>query len=381
MSIRSSIPGLSDALRRSILLGLVGGLVFTGCLPYSCQREANETLFSSDSVSRRVAQETAVDTLQPGATLTGTKAHPIAYPRTVRFLANGRLAASDAKRNSLFFFGPESTFRRELTDSAFAVPYLIGVRGGEGNSDRFPEDTLVVFSAESDRVDFVTSEGRRPARSATIERPAPETLVYMLATDTNLYAKVVGRHTGAILARLDETGQPAARIELGGTYWRHAGFLRAWGDSLLSLSGFRPVVHRLPSDFSDHTQPDSLSLVGFDSPMLERSYAYAQDDVDKPPLLSASAAPVGDTLFVLNLRPGWVQIDAYDRSGALRRRLVERHEAGNRNFYPVDLDVRRTNAGYQFAVAVRSPKPRIELFRWRPGPSGPTSRPDAPTAE
>jgi hypothetical protein len=134
----------------------------------------------------------------------------------------------------------------------------------------------------------------------------------------------------------------------------------------VSLSGFRPVVHRLPPDFSAETQPDSLSLVGFDSPMLDRSYAYAQDDVDKPPLLSASAAPVGDTLFVLNLRPGWVQIDAYDRSGRLLNRLVERHDAGDSNFYPVDLDARRTDAGYKFAIAVRSPNPQIELFRWRP---------------
>jgi len=125
-------------------------------------------------------------------------------------------------------------------------------------------------------------------------------------------------------------------------------------------------VHRLPRGFSSETQPDSLSLVGFDSPMLDRSRAYAQGDVDKPPLLTASAAPVGDTLFVLNLRPGWVQIDAYDRQGRLLRRLVERHDAGNSDFYPVDLDARRTNGGYAFAVAVRSPDPQVEVFRWLP---------------
>jgi hypothetical protein len=282
----------------------------------------------------------------------------------VRFLPDGGLAASDAKRNSLFLFGPDGPFRREVTDSAFAVPYLIGVRP----ADRSQADTLVVFNAESDHVDFVTRAGRHPARAVTIERPAPETLVYMLATDAQLYTKIVGQNTGATLARLDDRGRAVARIDLEGAYWRHAGFLRAWGDSVLSLSGFRPVVHRLPPDFSDRTRPDSLSLVGFDSPMLERSYAYAQDDVDKPPLLTPSAAAVGDTLFVLNLRPGWVQIDAYDRSGGLLRRLVEPHDAGDRNFYPVDLDVRRTDAGYRFAVAVRSPEPRVELFDWHRTP-------------
>ncbi len=367
MDNRFSILDISKALRRSILLGMIGLLTFTGCLPYSCRRDPNETLFPADSLSRQVARRTPADTLQPEATLTGPRAHPLAYPRTVRFLDDGGLVASDAERNSLFRFGPEGTFRREQADSAFAVPYLAGIRADERSSptDR-REDTLVVFNAETDRVDFVTSEGRHPARTMPIERPAPETLVYMLATDTSLYAKVVGQNTGASLSRLDETGRRVAKMDLGGAYWRHAGFLRAWGDSLVSLSGFRPVVRRVPPDFSAEAHPDSLSLVGFDSPMLERSHAYAQDDVDKPPLLSASAAPVGDTLFVLNLRPGWVQIDAYDRSGRLLRRLVERHEAGNRDFYPVDLDARRTDAGYRFAVAVRSPKPQIDLFRWRP---------------
>jgi hypothetical protein len=339
-----------------VLFGLVGLLVFTGCLPYSCRREANEALFPADSLSRRVAQQTPADTLRPVATLTGPEAHPLEYPRTVRFLNDGRIAASDARRNSLFLFGPDGAFRRELADSAFAVPYLVGSRG----------DTLVVFNAETNRIDFVTGEGRLPRLTRTYERPAPETLVYVLATDTSLYAKAVGRDTGASLARLDATGRPAAQIELSGAYWRHAGFLRAWGDSLVSLSGFRPVVHRLPRGFSAGARPDSLSLVGFDSPMLERSYAYAQDDVSNPPLLTASAAPAGDTLFVLNLRPGWVQVDAYDRQGRLQRRLVERHDTGDSNFYPVDLDVRHTETGLLFAVAVRSPDPHIQLFRWTP---------------
>jgi hypothetical protein len=341
-------------LFRGLLLSAL--LVLSGCLPYSCRPDANEALFPADSLSRQVARDTPADTLRQKATLTGPKAHRLAYPRTVRFRQNGQIAASDAKRNSLFFFGADGAFQRELADSAFAVPYLIGVRS----------DTLVVFNAETDRIDFVTREGRVPNRSLPYERPAPETLVYMLATDTSLYAKAVGRDTGASLVRLDETGTPVARIELGGTYWRHAGFLRAWDDHLLSLSGFRPTVRRLPLDFSAGARPDSLSLVGFDSPMLERSYAYSQGDVSNPPLLTASAAPVGDTLFVLNLRPGWVQIDAYDRQGRLQRRLVEPHDVGNSNFYPVDLDVRRTADGYAFAVAVRSPEPQVKLFRWSP---------------
>lgn len=347
---------MSRVLRRTVLLIGGGLLFFTGCLPYSCQREPNEALFPADSVSRRVAQDAPVDTLQSIARSKGTEDHPLTYPRTVRFTHEEGLAVSDAKRNSLFRFRRDGTFRREVQDTAFAVPYLIGTR----------EDTLVVFNAGADRVDFVVEGRRLSGQAVSYERPAPETLVYMLAADTALYAKVVGQNTGSQIARLDETGEVTARTTFDGPYWRSAGFLRAWGDSVLSLSGFRPLVHHLPRGFGQGAPADSFSLVGFDSPMLERSFAYASGDVDKPPLLSASAAPVGDTLFVLNLRPGWVQIDAYDRSGRLQHRLVERHDGGDRNFYPTDLDVRRTAEAYRFAVTVRSPNPQLELFRWRP---------------
>ena len=50
-------------------------------------------------------------------------------------------------------------------------------------------------------------EGRRVGASVTYERPAPETLVYMRATDTTLYAKVVGRETDSFVARLNEKGR------------------------------------------------------------------------------------------------------------------------------------------------------------------------------
>jgi len=345
-------------LARSLLFASL--LLLAGCLPYSCQRTANETVFPADSTSRRVAQSVPTDSLRSVGATGGTEAHPLAYPRTVRFV-EGTVAVSDAERNSLFRFGPDGTFRREVADEAFAVPYLIGHRG----------DTLAVFNAEADRIDFV-AEGRRLAdRAIAYDRPSREALVYLLATDANLYAKVVGQEVGAHVTRLDATGAVEAQVELGGPYWRRAGFLRAWGDSLVSLSGYRPVVHRLPRAFADGARADSLSLVGFDSPMLERSFAYAQGDVTKPPLLTPAAAAVGDRLFVLNLRPGWVQIDVYDRDGRLQRRLVEPHSGGNRGFYPLDLDVRRTDAGYRFAVAVRSPTPRVELYRWRSSASTP----------
>jgi len=345
------------ALRRGSVFILLSLFLFTGCLPYSCQRQANEALYPSDSLSRRVAQNTPADTLDSMWTTTGTKAHPLKHPRTVRFADNGDLVVSDVERNSLFRFAAEGGLVGELGDGGFSTPYLIGTR----------HDTLVVFNAGTNRIDFVVDGRRIAGRSVTYERPAPETLVYMLATDSTMYAKVVGRQTESFIARLNDRATPMARAPLTGPHWQYAGFLRAWGDTVVSLSGFRPAVNLLPRDFRDGTPPDSLSLVGFDSPMLERRYAFGQGDATEAPLLTPAAAPLGDLLFVLNLRPGWVQIDVYDRRGRLQHRLVERHEGGSPNFYPLDLDVRRADDGYVFALTLRSPEPRLELFRWHPG--------------
>jgi len=364
-----------SALRRGSTLVLLGLFLFTGCLPYSCQRQANEALYPSDSLSRRVAQNVPADTLDSLWGSAGTKAHPLKHPRTVRFVDDSLLAVSDVERNSLFRFAADGRLVREAGDEGFRTPYLIGTRGDRESPDarrgdqRSPDshrgDTLVVFNAGADRVDFVVDGRRRAGQSVSYERPARETLVYMLATDTTMYAKVVGRETDSFVARLDDAGQILARAPLPGPHWRYAGFLRAWGDTLVSLSGFRPVVDLLPRDFQDGTTPDSLALVGFDSPMLERRYAFGQGDATEAPLLTPAAAPVGDTLFVLNLRPGWVQIDAYDRSGRLQRRLIERHGEGSPNFYPLGFDARRTEDGYVFAVTIRSPAPRLKLLRWR----------------
>lgn len=266
------------------------------------------------------------------------------------------MVVSDVERGSLFRFAADGALRHEVRDDAFAVPYLAGTHG----------DTLIVFDAEANRFDWVVDAQRLPNRAVPFERPAPETLVYPLATAQGLYVKVMGEDVAPAVLRLRNDGQVASRVVLPGPYWRRSGVLRAWEDRLVSVSGFRPVVHTMPRGFRDGAAPDSLRLIGFDSPMLARSRAYAAGDAQKPPLLAASAAAVGSTLFVLNLRPGWVQIDAYDREGQLQRRLVERHGVGDRNFYPTDLAARRVADGYHFAVTVRSPEPSVETFRWHP---------------
>lgn len=352
--------------RRSLVVTVALCLLVTGCLPSSCQREANEALYPSDSLSRSIAQQAPVDTLQRvGATSASDAeaAGTLSHPRTVRFFDDGQIAVSDVEQNRLALFAPTGALQG--TVPSLSVPYLAGVRTGG------PRDTLVVFSAGDDRFEFVVDGQRVSDRAVAYERPAAETLIYTAATDSSYLVKVVGESVTGAIERLDRQGETVAQRPLNGPYWRSAGGLRVWGDTLLSLAGFRPVIDRLPLDFTASTPVDTTLLRGFDSPMLERSYAYAQGDVERPPLLTPDAAPLGDSLYVLNLRPGWVRIDVYRRDGRLVRSLEEPHEGGNPNFNAVGLDVRRDDGDLLFAVLLRSPTPALELYRWTPEPVNP----------
>ena len=342
-------------------------LMLTGCLPSSCQREGNEALYPADSTSRDIAQSTPVDTLER---LWSTRAPDaegavsLNHPRSVRFYDDGRLAVSDVERNRLFLFSPNGTLEQTVKEQdSMDVPYLAGVRKGSPGQ----RDTLVVFSAGTNRFDLVVDGRRLPGQSVSYERPAEETLVYPAASDAAYFVKVIGQNVSGRIDRLNRQGDREAQRSLDGPYWHHAGGLRAWGDTLLSLAGFRPVVGRMPVDFQSGTPVDTTALVGFDSPMLERRYAFSQGDVERPPLLTPDAAPLGDSLYVLNLRPGWTRVDVYDRSGRLQHALVEPHEGGNPNFNAVALDVRRDGEALLIAVALRSPEPALEVYRWQPG--------------
>lgn len=343
-------------MRRPILFLLVA-FVMTSCLPSSCRREGPEALFPADSLSRNVAALAPADTVEAVWGTTGTEDHPMEFPRTVQYDGANRIYVSDARRNSLFAFDTTGTFIQEITADAFDIPYLAGARG----------DTLIVYNAGTDQVTFLQGGTVVGQQAVTIDRPQRETLLYVAATDTALYVKVVGEEIEGYIARLGDDRATEARAPLPGPHWRHAGFLEVWGDSLLSLSGFRPVVDILPLGFDGGAMLDTMALVGFDSPMLARSRAFSEGDVARAPLLSASADPAGDRLFVLNMRPGWVQVDVYDRSGQLEHRIVEDSLTYQNNFYPRDLAVWPAGSGaYALAVTLTAPEPQLKLFRWRP---------------
>lgn len=327
-------------------------LTLTGCLPSSCRRIESQAISPADSLSRQMASQLVPDTLQFVRRMEGPPERVLEYPRTLRFGQDGRLFVSDAEQNRIFVFSENGVLRETFTWEGAAVPYLVGRRG----------DTLLVFNPDAQQVDFVT--GGRPVHRLTMPADiASNALRYITADDDGIYVKVVAQDAEGYILRLDDQGNPVAREALPGSHWRHAGFLRLWGDSLLSLSGFVPVVDILARDLA--APIDTMALVGFDSPMLRRTYAFLRGDTHQAPLLSSSAIPVGDRLFVLNMRPGWLRIDVFNRSGYLEHILVERDPGYNKQFYPVDLAVRRIGADlYEIAVAVVEPIPEVRVYRW-----------------
>lgn len=348
--------------RSSLLTTVLAGcaLLLAGCLPSACNREESRALLPADSLSRQIAAQVTPDTLRTVWQTTASETQPLEYPRTVAFGPDGHLYVADTKAGRLLVLDTTGAVVRSVHEADWSFPYLAGHRG----------DSVVVFHPDLYRLDVV-HDGRVARRLPTPTDLPEDALQYAAVTDSAAYLKVVSEQADNVLARLDAQGAYAARIALPGPRWRHAGLLRPWGDALLSLSGYRPVVDVLAADGT----LDSLRLVGFDSPMLARSRSFLRGDTHEAPLLTASAAAAGDHLFVLNMRPGWLRIDAYGRDGKLRQVFTQPDPGYAKQFYPIDLAARRltadrSGATVALAVAVTQPEPAIYLYRahLRPGP-------------
>ena len=332
---------------------LILALLAAGCLPSSCQRTTSRDVSPADSLSRQIAQALTPDTLTFEHALESRDDHPLEYPRTVRFASSERLVVSDARRNSVFYFDASGTFQNEFTWDSLSVPYLVGLYG----------DTLAVFSPGTRRVDYVVNGILAHTIPTPADLPA-SALQYAVATSSMLYLKAAGKDTEAFLAMLDRNGDIVGHRSMKGSTWRNSGTLRIWGDSLLSFSGFFPVVDVLPLTLQGPT--DSLALKGFDSPMLARTYSFTQGKGRGAPLLTSSATAEGRYLFVLNMRPGWLQIDVYDRTGQLCYILIEPQPGYNKEYYPIDLAVQHIAKGYfLFAAAIIEPEPIVEIYSWQ----------------
>ena len=352
----------APGLRPSALVVALLAFALSGCLP-SCRKGEDRALVPSDSLSRRVSGETAEDTLALVWARGVAEIDGLVHPRTVRFAPDGTLWFSDAGADRIVALDPDGRPLGRV--NGFDAPYLAGFRG----------DTVAVFSAGANRFDLVA---RRPDGPWRIARrvpvtglPGDRTIVrYAHAWGAGYALKAGSADTPPFLLDLDADGRVRGRLALPGPYWRHAGLLRTRGaDTLLSLSGFRPVVDWIthtPAPARARFRRDTLALVGFDSPMLARSRRFLAGDVAEAPLLTPTAAPAADgRLFVLNLRLGWLQVDVYSPAGQLERRLIQPSPAPDAKFQPEDLDVRADGAGgYRIAVAYAKPIARVVVYRW-----------------
>jgi hypothetical protein len=332
-------------VRYSFLLIVVCFLA-TACSPHGCQRQESRALFAADSLSRQMAMTVDVDTLVPLWQFAG---RPLDHPRTIVYAPDGSLLVSDTRRHEVLLFtnGAEPV---TIKAASFRFPYLAG----------FVEDTLLVFNPDAGHIDFVANGNVYRSIATPADLPAHRPLQYAAAVGQNIYFKTVGDGETGFIARLDLAGNQSDRFELPGPYWRHAGLLRSWDSDLLSLSGFRPVV-----DVIRGSELDTLALVGFDSPMLARSRNFVMGTTRDSPLLSASAAPAGDYLFVLNMRPGWLHIDVFNRDGMIVRTLTQPNPEARKRFYPLDLAVRQlARDTFEIAVILSEPEPSLFVYRW-----------------
>ncbi|PSQ98677.1 MAG: hypothetical protein BRD48_06335 [Bacteroidetes bacterium QS_9_68_14] len=344
-----------------LLLLMVGG----GCLPSSCAGSGPaRALLPADSLSRRVAQSVLVDTLRRVWRADASEDVPLQFPRTALFLSPGdngpaRVAVSDAEREALFLFSGTGRLARTVRSERFATPYLIGQRG----------DTLLALSPRERRVHFVA--GGRVARNVALALPAAgeAPLLWGMATGGALFAKTIGEDGKATVTRHGPGGQVVASRALTGPQWHHAGPLEAWRDSLVSTSGYRPVLHRLPLNLAGRRDTArALRLTGFDSPMLPRTRRYAEGDLRQPPLLMPDVAATRDRLFALNLRAGRLRVDAFGPGGRLEARLTVPGPTRSQDVYPRAVAARvRPGGGYALAVTFTDPRPAVALYHWQPG--------------
>ena len=326
---------------RSLILPALLSLLLTGCLPYGCNRFESRALLPADSVARGVAEAFPVDTLEvlPAPELAGLE-----YPRTLAYGPDGALWLTDTGENSLIRWTREGEPERLEMDS-LQYPYLAGFRDGRP----------VVFSPFASRLSAVGG-----AWGMNTPQDLPNSVLqYAVVSDSAVWMKVAGDGYPSHLIRYAGDGTELDRVALPPPFWRWAGALRLREDRLVSLSGYRPQIYTF-----DDGRIDSVRLSGFDSPMLARSRGFLIGEISQPPLLTPSAAWLGDSLYVLNIRPGWLRVDVFDADLTLTRILVEPDPAFGKEFYPTDLAVHRRQSGeVELAVSLVEPAPGVRRFR------------------
>lgn len=339
-------------------------LLLAGCVGFS--RQESGELFPADSLSRRLAEGMPRDTLELVRHIDDLTVGDSTwqYIASIRYQPDGHLVATDLGRALSYVFGPDGEFGGALRHPGVRYPYLL----------QAAHDTVVVHDAGEGQV--VWFAGSRAYRRIEIPKSTSRSALTVFAAlaPSGLFVKRTTDPGPATLSRYDPlSGSLLASWTLGGPTWQYRGPMIARGDTLLSVSAFQPLVHRI----GPAGPVDTLRLVGFDSPALNRTRAFVLGTRKDPPLLVPAIAAADTLLYVLNVRPDHVRVDVYDRSGHLTR-ILEEASVDEAGVNAIDLAVHRSADGtVRLAVARASAeygafslryKPSLSLYRWRPSP-------------
>lgn len=337
-------------LRRPVILLALLGLL-SACRPFG--RSESSDLMPSDSLSRKIAVQVPIERLERLWISASVPNDEMIHPQTVRFGPEEQIYISDVEQNRVFIYDLNGRRVGQIASPDFKYPYLAGFKG----------DTVLVLNRGLNRLEYYKNGNKVHVVSVPT---GPMT--YVLYHKNQYYFKATGGDDTyqGFMARMNPDGRigwPSAKFSKK-RFWRYAGNLRMWGDRPMSLSGFRPVVDFLRPDGG----LDTLKLTGFDSPMLRQSRAFLIGDEWNPPLLTSSAVALDSSLFVLNLRAGWLRIDRYDEKGRLRQVAETPKPQYQKNWTPMDMDVKLLPDGRLiFAVAYHEPTPSVRLYQWRQG--------------
>lgn len=336
-------------------LALVVCFSLSGCLPSSCSQGETRDINPTDSLSRAIAEAIPVDTLTVLDTLMPVDP-ALEYPLSLRYRTDGSLWVGDASGHAIVGFSESGDVLENVHIEGLEYPYVVGFRS----------DTLLVFTPADPRILVILNGVELHSFPVPDDRPSNNGLQYVTASQNGYYYKVIDDDFEGYIAELNLDGEETGRVNLTGDYWRYAGALRMWDTSLISLSGFLPQVYRIHG-FESNMSIDSLALKGFDSPMLARTRQFMLKDLTQPPLLTSAAVGIGERLFVLNMRPGWLRIDVYDTSGTLEVVLTQPNPSFNTDYFPSDLAVRKVSdeSEYELAVTIVEPEARVDRFRWK----------------
>lgn len=352
-----------------LLVALAAVVGLTGCLPGS-GRKNDRALSPADSASIELAATVPVDTLELAWTARAPDDDPMPLPTSLGWMGDGRLAVVETQVGSIRVFGSDGTYQSRIDLPEQSYPYFAGAAG----------DAVAVLARGSGDVLWAV-----PGDGVVQEVPVGVSALNAWASSpSGPMAVRFGGGTSdepAEIRQLDAEGTVLQTTPLPEA-WRASGFLRAWGDTTVALSGYRPVV-----DLVANGQADTLALQGFDSPQLPRSAQFMRGDANEPPLLTSSADVLGDHLYVLNLRGDHVRVDVYGRDGVLQRVLVSPRPWQVLQHVAFDMSARRKPDGtVELAVLMQRSRGVIQqadaflaLYRWRPDePVPPGASPAAP---